>query len=220
MSRSAPISILLMVISAVAAYAQSPPAVDASPTASDPWAAVEPKLTLDESPVLMRNKADAPLRSAPAAAAPSWLRSFSSLVAVLALIGLLTWGYRTISGGPLLSGRGRRPELIEVVARHALAPKHSLCLVRIGPRMTLVGVSGERMAALDVIEDAALVARLAGDAQRADADSPEFHESLQQEASAYRVAVEPLPSPPTAPVGSRAAAMVQRLRRLSDGGAP
>lgn len=119
-------------------------------------------------PLVRRDAAERQAVAAPSrpAAGGSWLRSLGSLVAVIGLIALLAWGYRAAGGG-LTALRPRRSGVIELVSRVSLSPRQSLCLVRVGPRMVLVGASGDRLTSLDVIEDAALVAQLAGDAERA-----------------------------------------------------
>jgi flagellar biogenesis protein FliO len=118
-----------------------------------------------------------------------WLRTSLSLGGVVALIVLLAWGYRVVTGGARLATtfRGRRPGLIEVVARTVLAPRHSLCLVRIGPRLVLLGLSADAIRALDVIDDADLTARLLGQMQRrrADSETAEFARCLTGQARAY-----------------------------------
>ncbi len=94
-----------------------------------------------------------------------WWRTLGSLAAVVGLVLLLMWGYRLIgSAGTRMTllGKARRAHLIEVVARAPLSPKQSLCLVRLGPRLVLVGVGPDSMNVLNVIEDEALAARLLG----------------------------------------------------------
>jgi flagellar biogenesis protein FliO len=118
----------------------------------------------------------------------SWLRTTGSLAAVVALIILLGWGYRAVAGGRVpFSRRGKRPGLIEIISRTALSPKHSLHLVRVGPRVVLVGMSNDSLVALDVVDDADAAARLAGQAaeRQADSHTREFSHCLEREAAGY-----------------------------------
>jgi flagellar biogenesis protein FliO len=86
-----------------------------------------------------------------------------------------------------LTSRNRMPGLIEVISRTSLSPRQSLCLVRVGPRLVLVGVSQDSMRALDVIEDGSAASRLSGEAARRKSDSvsAEFDSWLQEESGAY-----------------------------------
>jgi flagellar biogenesis protein FliO len=124
--------------------------------------------------------------------ADSWLRSGLSLLGVIGLILLLAWGYRLASRrGDLLPlpGRNRRSYLIDVVARKPLTPKQSLALVRLGPRLVLVGVGPERVSTLDVIDDPKLAAQLLGEAARDQADShaADFSRTLEEESRTFAV---------------------------------
>lgn len=126
---------------------------------------------------------------APAPGVPHWSRSLLSLAGVVGLILLLAWGYRMVMGERISGlGRGRRPGVIEVVSRTTVAPRQSLCLVRVGPRMVLVGISSDGMRSLDVIDDPALAAQLAGDAEgaRTGSSGDGFRGVLAGEASAYK----------------------------------
>jgi len=122
--------------------------------------------------------------------AGSWLRTTGALAGVVALIVLLGWGYRTVTGqggglrNPL---RPSHAGLIEVVSRATLAPRQSVCLVRVGPRLVLVGMSQDSVRALDVIEDADLTARLLGAAtrHRPDSSTSAFNRCLDEQARGY-----------------------------------
>ena len=157
----------------------------------DPWSSTEIAAPRMDSRPLSRGPAP---KEPPAAAAPShsnsWVRTTAALAGVVALIVLLGWGYRLMANGTGRLGwslRGRHPALIEVVSRAALSPRQSLCLVRIGPRLVLLGVTADAVRPLDVIHDAELTARLIGQAaqQRPDSHSAEFARTLEHEASTY-----------------------------------
>lgn len=159
----------------------------------DPWSMLDVKLSQKETGrVVSRSpegKAPAVLAARSGAPTRSWARTIGALAGVVGLIVLLAWGYRTVaSGGLSLANRSRRPGMIEVLSRTMLSPRQSLCLVRVGPRVVLVGQTQERLCALDVIEDAGLAASLSGQAQagRPDSSSAEFRKALESEAGGYR----------------------------------
>ena len=156
----------------------------------------------------------------------SWLRTTGSLAAVVALIILLGWGYRVVAGGRgPFSRRVKRPELIEIISRTALSPKHSLHLVRVGPRVVLVGMSNDSLVALDVVDDADAAARLAGQAaeQQADSHTREFSHCLEREAAGYDGRDEGLSETTTAEetrlfdVKQRLAGTIRRVRAAVGG---
>jgi flagellar biogenesis protein FliO len=162
-----------------------------SPALDDPWSAVEPKPPERESRALRR---ESPRRTSPVAdsgaehAQYSLARTLGALAGVVGLIVLLAWGYRAVASGRLsVLHKLRRPGLIEVVSRTPLSARQSLYLVRIGPRLVLIGQSPDNVRTLDVIDDADLAAKLLGQAARARAGSSqaEFHECLEREARSY-----------------------------------
>lgn len=99
-----------------------------------------------------------------AAATSNWLRPMLSLAGVTALILLLAWGYRAVTGVSPLAARPRAPGMIQVLSRTSLSPKQALVLVRVGPRMVLIGAGADSLTTLHTIDDSELVARLAGEA--------------------------------------------------------
>jgi len=168
----------------------TPPSNTPAPDLEKVWEALEPPLPDPEQRVVRRPAA----RVRAATNGPSgtegfsWFRTIASLGAVVGLILLLGWGYRALlSGGLSLPARGRRPGLIEIVSRTALSPKQALCLVRVGPRMVLVGVTPDRLTALDVVEDADLTARLAGESlrRRGESSTREFERCIREQAEGF-----------------------------------
>lgn len=67
------------------------------------------------------------------------------LAAVLGTIGLTAWLLRKWAGG---SGRLGSSGAITVLSRHYLSSKQSLCLVRLGRRIVLLGVTPEHITAV------------------------------------------------------------------------
>jgi flagellar biogenesis protein FliO len=146
--------------------------------------------------------------------ATGW-RTAAALGGVVGLILLLAWGYRAVASGGgrfSLSFRARRPGLIEVLSRTAISPRQSLCLVRIGPRLVLLGVSPDAVRALDVIQDADLAAQLVGQAtqQRSDSSTAAFARCLEREARAYEPAADHVDET-TVPEEQRLADLKQKL---------
>jgi flagellar biogenesis protein FliO len=220
--------LLLLALASLEAAAQTrvgaPPAPAApGATADDPWAAVDPEIEARPLPRHGGSATPGPDAAAPAAAArTSWLRTTLSLGGILGLIGLLAWGYRVASGRGHLAfvARGRHPGLIEVLSRATLSPRQSLCLVRVGPRLVLLGLTPDAVRALDVIPDADLAAQLAAQATRARSDShtAEFRSTLEREARAYgteRAGLNELVTPEeerVVAVRTRLAGTIERLR--------
>ncbi len=106
---------------------------------------------------------------------------------MVALIVLLAWGYRRAAGLPAGLARGRNLGLVEVVSRAALTPRTSVWLVRVGPRLVLVGGGADGLRPLDVISDAGVVANLLGEAaqRRADSSVAAFQAALDDETRSY-----------------------------------
>ena len=162
-------------------------------------------------------------RAVTASAQSSWVRTLLSLGGVTALILLLSWGYRAVTAGSALSARPKAPGMIQVLSRTTLSPRHSLVLVRIGPRMVLIGAAQDSLTTLHTIDDPDMVASLAGAgaASRPEAATIEFRSALESAAREFD-AVENAPIPPSESSSGAVAArrMVDaiRPRRASSAG--
>lgn len=79
-----------------------------------------------------------------------WLQTFGALAIVIALIFLARYLLRKLSrrGGP-----ARRSEIVEVLTRASVTPKHQLTLVRMGRRLLLIGCGPEGLTPLTEITD-------------------------------------------------------------------
>ncbi len=197
-----------------------------TPAGDDPWNAVAPRLESgaagqSDASLLVRRPVGGEqqaLRPRQASSSGSWWRTAAALAGVVGLIVFLAWGYRTAtSGGLQLWGRQRQPGLIEVLSRVTLGPRQSVCLLRIGPRMVLVGQSGDGLRTLDVIDDADLTARLAGQAltRRSDSSTAEFRQVLKGQARQYRktTTAPPADEPQLDRVRQNVLEAIERLRR-------
>lgn len=227
---------LLWALGLTAAYAEPPGGphggstadtqpVVAAPVAEDPWSSPDIAAPRMDPRPLARNretKGSISTNGSSSHGQNSWVRTTAALGGVIALIILLGWGYRAVAGhgGRLnLALRGKHSTLIEVVARTVLSPRQSLCLVRIGPRLVLLGLTPDAVRTLDVIQDADLTARLLGQAaqRRADSNTAEFAQCLEREARPYETRPERSNGPVADPlrmtgVKQRLAETIQRLR--------
>lgn len=191
-------ALVVLVALGCGAAAAEPPVTSATPPATpvvtdDPWSSpdiVAPRM--DSRPLPRETAAPGtPAGTVVATDRPkSWLRTTAALGGVVALIVILAWGYRAATGQAgawRLARGGRHAGLMEVVGRTALSPRQSLCLVRVGPRLVLLGVTPDAVRSLDVIQDADLTARLLGQAtqQRPDSSTAEFARCLEREADSY-----------------------------------
>ena len=125
-----------------------------------------------------QNKADA------TGTGPDLWRAIISLTLVLALIIAGTYALRYLK---IKANRiGRSPGL-EIVARTAINTKQSVCLIELGPRLLVVGVSPGHIAALDKIDDPDQIARITGRAATAQPGSisKDFANVFQGESDQY-----------------------------------
>lgn len=175
----------------IATIEEAPSAETSASVSDDPWSLVELEPPVSTRVLARREiqRSGMSTGGVSQVASASWLRTLMSLGAVVGLIGLLAWGYRAVSGngGLALGTRTRRTAMLEVVSRTSIGPRHSLCLVRVGPRLVLLGVSKERISAVDVISDESQAAQILGQHAklRDDSHSAEFGECLKREGSAY-----------------------------------
>ncbi|MBI4577932.1 MAG: flagellar biosynthetic protein FliO [Planctomycetes bacterium] len=101
----------------------------------------------------------------PAAEAPSagevWTRMALTSLGVLGVIVLAALAARRLLPGARLGSPARH---LRVVGRAPLGPRHSVCLVRVGRRVLVLGVGPEGVNALATVDDPEEVAHLASDA--------------------------------------------------------
>lgn len=103
-------------------------------------------------------------RTFPADNKTSLLHMFWPLCAVLLVVVLSVLAIRKWMPQAARLGGG---DTIKVLARHHLSGRQSLCLVRLGRRAVLLGVTNDRISALSQIDDPEEVAALVAAAQRA-----------------------------------------------------
>lgn len=85
------------------------------------------------------------------------------LLAVLGTIGLIAFGAKKWMPRATRVGGGTA---VKILARQYLAGKHSVCLVRLGQRVLLLGVSPERVTTLTEIVDPAETSALLSDVEQ------------------------------------------------------
>jgi flagellar protein FliO/FliZ len=139
------------------------------------------KLPAQGDAVLRRseNTSSAPIRM------PSTARTIASLLVVLALIATATWLLRRFLIGRQPASRFTG---LEVLARSPISPKQSLCLIKLGRKLLLVGLSPNHIGALQTIEDPEDIAQLLGavEQQRAQSISNGFARLFRRESDQYR----------------------------------
>jgi flagellar biogenesis protein FliO len=89
------------------------------------------------------------IETAPTNPMGQWTRTLGALALVVVLIFLARIMLKRF--GPV-SGRARR-DVLDVLARSAVSPRHELLLVRVGRRVVLVGRSPSAMTTLSEITD-------------------------------------------------------------------
>jgi len=114
----------------------------------------------------------------------SMWRTVGALLIVLAVIIGATYLFRRLTLGRQIGGRSQG---IELLARSSVNPKQSLCLVKLGRRLLLVGLSPNHMAALETIEDPDEVAQVMGqlEASQSHSVSNSFARLFQREGQSY-----------------------------------
>lgn len=95
-------------------------------------------------------------------------RSMGSLIVVLALIVGISFIFKRFVPS---ANRFSKDSGLEVLVRCGVGPKQSLCLVKMGPRLVLIGLSPNHMASLDVVTDDEDVAAILGRVETASPDS-------------------------------------------------
>lgn len=231
------IASVLMLVSPALAQVPATPSSPPTPAYQDPWS--DPDIAaprMDDGVLRRPGVSNQPATASTGATTPSilqssWIRTAASLGGVVALILFLGWGYRWLAGasGALPLGlRGRQANMIEVLSKTSIAPRQTLCLVRVGTRLVLVGATHDSLRALDVVDDPDAVAQLLGLAarQRPDSLSGEFNNFLTHESAAFDAAVSDdeedtsaqMPrnyNDPLSSLGQKLANTVKRLRQVA-----
>lgn len=125
-----------------------------------------------------------------------WYRTgLGALTIVLVIVGLVTWtAKRWVPGA-----RTSETDLLGVVARASLSPKHNVALVRVGHRFVLVGISGDKVNGLCEISDPDEVAYLANRTGTSiKQETSGFDDLMLREEAGYREA-ETLPDKARSP---------------------
>jgi flagellar biosynthetic protein FliO len=137
----------------VAGKTQDAPAVGIASLESQPVGGVRQSA----DPILGIRK-DLPKKNADTKTTSVWW-VFMSLSLVLALIAGTAYILRRFLPG---SQRVGRSSAIEILSRSTINPKQSLCLVRLGNKLLLVGLSPNHMSCLANIDDPEEIAQISG----------------------------------------------------------
>lgn len=99
-----------------------------------------------------------PAAEAAAGGAGMALQLVLAFGAIAAVLGGVLWALKRFSPGGIAASNSR---LVEVLARTPVGPKQAVVLLRVGPRIVLLGVTPDAIQPITEIHDAAEVERLA-----------------------------------------------------------
>lgn len=136
------------------------------------------------------------------------------LLAVLALIGGVALVIkRSMPARRMLGGGG----VLLVLARLPLSAKQSLMLVKMGRQLILLGVSPDRIHALNVVTDPDQVAAMIGEvaSNKKDSMSQVFSQAISEESKAYAASEEDAPAVPSA--SGQVKGLLDKVRGLARG---
>lgn len=107
-----------------------------------------------DSEIIQRKPTKSPAgkRAAPTTpASGGWIRMLQPVVIVFGLMAVLTWAGRKWL--PQARAASNAQSVIRVLARQHLSGKQSLCLVKLGPKVVLLGVTPEHIGSVLEIRD-------------------------------------------------------------------
>jgi len=200
--------------------AESPPAVNpaeamALDNASQSPSTALPALESEIIPRKVSRNASATRAASPAPSTGGWLRMVQPVVIVFGLMAVLTWAGRRWL--PQARQASSAQSVIRVLARQHLSGKQSLCLVKLGPSVVLLGVTPENISSVMEIRDPDDAAALVAAAERAHGRSftkamSSFAASPEPDAAIESETQRPVA---TADAGARIREMVSRVREMS-----
>jgi len=88
------------------------------------------------------------------------MKTVGGLAAVLGLMGILYWALRRFNPAQAVAGRAGR---MRVLGRLSLGPRKQMVMVRVGPRVLLLGLGQDGVRLVESITDPAEVAQLSGE---------------------------------------------------------
>lgn len=142
-----------------------------------------------------------------------WWRTLGALALVVALILAMRWLLRRSSS---VRASSRMPQAIEVMAKTAVSPKHTVMLVRVGRRVLVVAAGADGMNTLAEIQDPEQVSELLGDVQRGKANSlsGSFAKALGGWRNQMTEAGEPVETVGVGPLTTPAAGAADRIKSM------
>ncbi len=148
-------SIVLIAIFAHTAAADAPRANDQKsiPTSSEIAPATSSVVSADAEIIPRKPPRTASNTRSTQTASPSggWLRMVQPVAVVFGVMALLTWAGRKWL--PQARQASNAQSVIRVLARQHLSSKQSLCLVKLGPKVVLLGVTPEHIGSVLEIRD-------------------------------------------------------------------
>jgi flagellar biogenesis protein FliO len=165
----------------------------------------------------------------PEGAAPTYANGLIAMAIVLGMIAAGAVAFKRW-GGRFRAAVGAGGRNMEVVSRLALSPRQSVCLIRLGRQLVLVGVAPDQVSNLLVIDDpeavAELMASLSGPGGKASGST--FGRLFSREATKFDDLGEEVGPPAEVPLGSdgrhyrrvrsELAGLLDRLRSRQTGG--
>ena len=100
--------------------------------------------------------------------AVGWWQTLGALTLVLGLIFLARWAIRRRSKG---FRSARVPQVVEMISRTSVSPRHQVMLIRVGARLLVVGAGADSMNTLAEIDDPEQVSELLGAVEQAKVSS-------------------------------------------------
>jgi flagellar biogenesis protein FliO len=91
------------------------------------------------------------------------LSPWRMLMALVVVLVLLVSGAFFLRRYMRVSGRTGNPNGMEILSKNSINARQSVCMMKVGSRVLVLGVSPNHMAALDVIDDPDEVATITGD---------------------------------------------------------
>jgi flagellar biogenesis protein FliO len=120
------------------------------------------------------------------------LSVWRSMVSLLLVLLLIVGGSFLLRRFMPSANRFSKDSGLEILTRCAVGPKQSICLVKMGPRLVLVGLSPNHMAALDVVKGQEDIATILGQVETSapESISSSFGKYFRQESVQFEEQAE------------------------------
>jgi len=193
------------------------PVVASQPSAALAAAAVPSPSETDGRPIRRSSTDERPLDPTPSTGdGGAWWRTLGALALVVVLIFLARRVLARFAGGRTGGGASG---VVEVLSRTPVGSRQSVMLLRVGPRVLVVGAGGETMNTLTEIDDPEQVSQLLGAVERARAGSltNAFAGALKREQVVWDDGADDAGARTTSPLSGAVDQMKAMLGRLRGG---